>query len=386
MSITLKISLFFKALNDFNRFFEDSNRQARTLVFYSEKGIYLRYFEGLIQEILAKSNLEISYLTADIDDPIFGFENSRIKPFYIHNFEASLFPKLDSKVVVMTLPDLNRFYIKKTTNNVNHVYVFHAIGSTHLQYNFGAFDHYDTIYCVGPHQEVEIKKAEALYDLNPKELFKFGYPYLEKIYLEHQKYLKENPQNTGSKKKILIAPTWGKNCLLETCINELIPVLQKTDYEIFIRPHPEFVKRRAKIVERIKKKIRNVSNIHIELDLVSGINVHNADILITDWSGIAFEFAFGTERPVLFINTPLKIDNPKYQELGIEPLEIFARNKIGLAVDIDQLDNVKQILTSFINDYQAYHDKIIDFRSKYIFNWMQSAPTGAEHIINLCNQ
>lgn len=387
MSITSKISLFFKALNDFNLFFDESNRQSRTLVFYSEKGIYWRYFEGLIQEVLAHSDLEISYLTADNDDPVFQLNNDRIKPFYIQNFEASLFPKLDSKVVVMTLPDLNRFYIKKTTNsNVNHVYVFHAIGSTHLQYNFGAFDHYDTILCVGPHQETEIRKTEALYGLNPKQLYQFGYPYLEKVYLEHQKYLKENSQNEGSKKKILIAPTWGKNCILETCINQLISVLQKTDYEVYVRPHPEFVKRRGKVVNRIKNKVKNIPNVHLELDLVSGINVHNADILITDWSGIAFEFAFGTERPVLFINTPLKIDNPKYQELGVEPLEIFARNKIGLSVDMDQLDSIEKVLTSFNNEAQFYHDQIVDFRNKYIYNWMKSAPIGAEHIINLCNR
>lgn len=387
MSITTKISLFFKALNDFNLFFEESNSQARTLVFYSEKGIYLRYFEGLIQEILAKSDLEISYLTADIDDPIFKIGNKRIKPFYIHNFEASLFPKLDSKVVVMTLPDLNRFYIKKTTNkDVNHVYIFHAIGSTHLQYNFGAFDYYDTIFCVGPHQEQEIRKTEALYDLKPKTLFNYGYPYLESVYLKHQKFLKENPQNDDSKKKILIAPTWGKKCILDTCINQLILVLQKTDYEIYIRPHPEYIKRRGKVVNRIKNKVKNIPNIHLELDLVSGINVHNADILITDWSGIAFEFAFGTERPVLFINTPLKIDNPRYQELGLEPLEVFARNKIGLAIDMEQINNVEQILTSFNQDFQTYHEKILEFRNKYIYNWMKSAGTGAEYIINLCNQ
>ncbi|NLY75097.1 MAG: hypothetical protein GX075_07305 [Firmicutes bacterium] len=387
MSVTGKISLFFKALNDFNRFFEESNRQARTLVFYSENGIYLRYYEGLIREILNKSDLEISYLTADINDPIFRFENKRIKPFFIRNFEASLFPKLDSKVVVMTLPDLNRFYIKKTTNpDVNHVYVFHAIGSTHLQYNFGAFDYYDAIFCVGPHHEAEIRKSEALYGLNPKQLFQFGYPYLEQVYLEHQKYLKENPPKTGSKKKVLIAPTWGKNCILETCINQLISVLQKTDYEVYVRPHPEFVKRRGKVVNRIKNKVKNIPNIHLEQDLVSGINVHNADFLITDWSGIAFEFAFGTERPVLFINTPLKIDNPKYQELGLEPLEIFSRNRIGLAVNLEQIDQIEQILASFNADFQKYRDQIIDFRNKYIYNWMKSAAIGAEQIIELCHQ
>ncbi len=378
---------FFKALSDFNSFLEPGNKKARTLVFYSEKGIYLRYYEGLITKILEKSDLEICYLTADLKDPIFKYNNNRIKPFYINNFEASIFPRLDSKVVVMTLPDLNQFYIKKTTNSdVNHIYVFHAIGSTHLQYNFGAFDYYDTIFCVGPHQEDEIIKSEELYGLKSKNLIKYGYPYLEKVYLEHRKYLAENPKNDTGKKKVLIAPTWGKNCILETCIEKMIAVLQKTDYEIFIRPHPEHVKRRGKVVKRIAGKVKNIPNIHMELDLVSGINVHNADILITDWSGIAFEFAFGTERPVLFINTPLKVDNPRYQELNIEPLEIFAREKIGRAVNFDQLDSIGLIMNSFIDDFQEYRDQIINFRNKYIYNWMESTETGAEHIISLCKR
>ncbi|MGE5604903.1 MAG: CDP-glycerol glycerophosphotransferase family protein [Bacteroidota bacterium] len=377
---------FFKALNDFNSFLDPANKKARKLVFYSEKGIYLRYYEGLISKILEKSDLEICYLTADLNDPIFQTNNNRIKPFYINNFESSLFPRLDSKVVVMTLPDLNQFYIKKTNNkDVNHVYVFHAIGSTHLQYNFGAFDYYDTIFCVGPHQEQEIRKTEALYNLKPKTLINYGYPYLENVYSQHQRFLNENKAVEG-KKRILVAPTWGKTCILETCIDKLITALQGTEFEVFIRPHPEFVKRRRKVVNRIAKNLKRESNIKMELDLVSGINVHNADFLITDWSGIAFEYAFGTERPVLFINTPLKIDNPKYQELDITPLEVFARDQIGTTVDMNQFDNIVPILNSFSQESGIYRDRIVDFRNKYIFNWMKSSEIGAEYIIKLCDK
>lgn len=380
------MKLFFKASEDFNRFFEDNNKDSRKLVFYSEKGIYLRYYEGLIQNILDESDLEISYLTADINDPIFNYNNNRIKPYYVNNFEAALFPRLDSKVVVMTLPDLNRFYIKKTNNpDVNHVYVFHAIGSTHLQYNFGAFDHYDTIFCVGPHHETEIKKTETLYNLKPKELVRYGYPYLEQVYHKHQAFVKKTPLSPDkSQKTVLIAPTWGKNCILETCIKDIILALKETDYRVIIRPHPEFVKRRKKIVEKIKKSVRNIRSIQLETDLVSGVNVHNADILITDWSGIAFEFAFGTERPVLFIDTPLKIDNPKYQDLELEPLEVFARNQIGSSISFKEIPEIIQIMDSFIRDYSKYQTKIIEFRNQYIYNWLTSSKIGADYIINLC--
>ena len=71
-----KMFQFFKAMEDFNRFFEDSNKKARTLVFYSEKGIYLRYYEGLINQIIERSDLDICYLTADENDPIYKLNNN----------------------------------------------------------------------------------------------------------------------------------------------------------------------------------------------------------------------------------------------------------------------------------------------------------------------
>ncbi len=43
-----------------------------------------------------------------------------------------------------------------------------------------------------------------------------------------------------------------------------------------------------------------------------------ADVLICDISGIALEYVFGTERPVLFLDVPLKIHNPRFKELEKE--------------------------------------------------------------------
>lgn len=384
LSLSKRISLFFRALEDFNRFFDEKNKNLRTLVFYSEKDIYYLYYEGFINQILANSDLDICYLTSDHQDPIFKTDNNRIKPFYIGGFESSLFSRLDSKVVVMTMPDLNQFYIKKSINDVNYIYVFHAIVSTHLQYRFGAFDHYDTIFCVGPHHTSEIQKAEAMYQLAPKQLVNCGYHRLEKIFNDHQDYLRKNLQIKNSRKSILVAPTWGEHCILETCIKDLINTLGNTQFDVFIRPHPEFVKRRSKLVDQIAKIIKNIDNIKLELNLTSDVNIHNADILITDRSGIAFEYAFGTERPVLFIDTPPKVQNPRYQELGIEPLEVTLRNQIGLSVSMTEISKITGILNSFIADYDMYHAKIVAAREQYIYNWMNSAQVGADHIIKKC--
>jgi len=108
-----------------------------------------------------------------------------------------------------------------------------------------------------------------------------------------------------------------------------------------------------------------------------------ADLLITDWSGVALEYAFGTERPVIFIDMPRKIMNEKYTELDIEPFEAYVRNKIGVVVSAEELDHLSDIVDSVIADELKYKKEIIRLRDKHIYNLRNSAAVNAEQIL-LC--
>ena len=377
-SIIKSFKLFLKEVKHLNTLLNDANKSTRRITFYSEKDIYFQYYDGLIDSILTNSDLNVAYITSDPSDPAFHI-NTRIRPFYIKHTLNYAISRLDSKILIMTMPDLNNFFIKRSPNQVEHIYVFHAIVSTHMQYRSGAFNGYDTIFCVGPHHVKEIRKTEEIYHLAPKKLIHCGYQRLEKIYRDHQKFSKRT--SNDSQKIILIAPTWGDSNILESCIGEIISILSNTKFRVFIRPHPEFVKRRPSLLENIRKRLLNVRNIELELDLVSDLNVHKADLLITDRSGIAYEYAFGTERPVLFINTPLKINNPEYSKLDIEPIEVSLRSKIGKALLLSEVDRLEDTIHHLISSRQDYSRDIARLRSEYIFNWMESAQIGCDYVL-----
>ncbi len=372
--------LFIKELFDYILFISEEKKRLRTLVFYSEKDIYYQYYEGYIKYIIDHSDLDICYITSDINDPVFKMNEPRFKPIYFKEFLTQVILNLDSKALVMTMPDLDNLYLKRSKNPVNHVYMFHGVGSTHLTYYKNAFDHYDTILCVGPRDIEEIRKAEETYNLKRKNLINCGYYRIEKIYNDHQNFIKED----NSRRKILIAPSWNPGNILESCIDSLIKNLKDSEFDVVIRPHPEFIKRKWDNVVKIQKNIKGISNLTLELDMVKGTSIYQADILITDWSAISFEYAFGTERPVLFINTPPRVDNPDYKELGIEPLEFIVRNQIGKSVEIDDIGNIQSICKDFIDCKELYKNKIINYREKYLFNWLNSSKAGGEAIIELC--
>ena len=108
--------------------------------------------------------------------------------------------------------------------------------------------------------------------------------------------------------------------------------------------------------------------------------MHEADLLITDRSGIAFEYAFGTERPVLFVDTPLKEHNKNWRNLNIEPIELQLRNKVGVSVKLEALDNILPIIEDLLKNSNNWRETLKSMRSEHVFNWGCSAAEGAEYI------
>ena len=72
---------------------------------------------------------------------------------------------MDADMVIMTMPDLQNFHIKRSyvRKDVEYVYVPHGLDSLNLTMRTGSVDHYDAVLCVGPNQKEEIKKTEEVY-------------------------------------------------------------------------------------------------------------------------------------------------------------------------------------------------------------------------------
>jgi YidC/Oxa1 family membrane protein insertase len=285
-----------------------------------------------------------------------------------------LFSKLKADVFIMTMPDLGNYLFKRSTRVGIYIYIFHAAVSTHQQYNKEAFFNYDAIFCIGNYQNTEIRAVEKRYELPQKELISYGYPLLDELAIKKE-------SSSIAKPAILIAPSWFNGCIFDTCIEELLKRLSELNYSIILRSHPEYEKRKKKEFNRIKQLVQFFPQ--MEIDKMPDVTERLAttDILITDRSGIALEFAFGMKRPVLFIDTALKINNADYDELGIEPLENSIRNQIGISIspdNLNQLSNKLKELEFFGIDFSSKAEKL----SKELFyNSDESYQKGVEYIL-----
>ena len=351
------------------------------MVFYSESNGFYKYFKGFIEYLLEHTNITIHYITSDANDDIFKKEkeNPQIKAYYIgENRLITLMMKMDADIVVMTMPDLDNFHIKRSyiRDDIEYIYVQHDMGGTNMGMRKGSLNHFDTIFCSGPHQISEIRETEEVYDLPAKELVKVGYPLIDEIKEKYDSV--EHGENAI--KKILIAPSWQEDNILDTCLEELLDALKDRNYNIIVRPHPQEVRLKREYMESVRQKYES-EHVIVQTDFTSNNPVMEADMVITDWSGISWEYSFTTKRPVLFIDTPMKVLNPEYQRIKTVPLSVQLRDKIGKSIKLDQLGKAAEYVEFLMNHKEEYQEQITRLAETYIFNLGSSAEAGADYII-----
>ena len=363
--------------------FEKLADSERSIVFYAENKASMNHFKSLIFELTEKMNLQICYVTSVKDDPIFSSKNQRILPFYIGDGTArtKFFLTLKAIILVMDMPDLQTFHIKRSKKYpVHYVYLFHSMFSIHSYLRKGALDNYDTIFCVGPHHINEIRETEKMYGLKSKNLINYGYGRLDAL-LQEREYFQRTDSSINN--LILITPSYGNNNLLEKCGLELIDILLKSNFKVILRPHFRTLRDSTKLIDSIKEKFEKNPNFVLERGIIPSNLFHNSLCMISDWSGISLEYAFVLERPVLFVDVPKKINNTDFEKIHYKDIETNIRRDIGYVISPNEIENVPEKINSLFENSDKFRKQIRQVRSKTVFNIGGSAVVGAKHIAKL---
>ncbi|MCL2577720.1 MAG: membrane protein insertase YidC [Defluviitaleaceae bacterium] len=353
----------------------------KKLVFYALTGGQYKYYKTIIDYVVENSDIVVHYLTNDPEDALFKMNNPQIIPYYVSQRKTLfLMLKLDADMVLTTVSDLQNFHIKRSVvrDDIEYVYVFHAPISSIVQYKETAFDHFDTILCVGPHHSAEMRQREELAKIKKRRLVKAGYGLYDQL-LENYNSLHKTE---NKKTKILIAPSWQSENIFESCIDDILGQLIDRSYEIIVRPHPQFMVLFPERMEALVERYSANNEIIFELNFAGNDSIYTSDLIITDWSGIAYEFAYCTSKPCIFINTPPKITNTNYKQYGIEPMEHTIRNDIGISVEpADIREKLQPVIEKLLNDKGSFSEQIKETLSKYIYHPGRSGEAGGKYII-----
>ena len=369
---------------DYKRFFNTVNKH---IVFYSEGSGFYKYFKGAIEHILANSNAVIHYVTNDPDDQVFGLSERmpRLVPYYISQTRAiTLMMKMDADVVVTTLGDLDNFYIKRSyvRKDIEYIYMFHHCTSMIATSTVGEYTHYDTLLCTGPHQIPEVRAVEEFYHTKPKNLVGVGYDLIDSEIEAYQKLVAEGKAN-NEKPVVLIAPSWQEDNLLDSCIDDLLESLLGKGWKIIVRPHPEYTKRYRPRWEALLARYESIpgDELYFEKDFSSNEAIFTSDILITDWSSVAFEFTFSTLKPCVFFNTKMKENNPDWRQIDIEQTDVTLRNQVGVALEPAEAIHAGETVADMLANRERWTQTIEEIRSRFFFNLGHGGAAAGEYLL-----
>ena len=382
-------SIFGKEDNDIEKF-NELDLDERSIVFYSESSVILYpYVEEIIRE-LQNRDQKVCYLTSSKDDPILKNKNENVRVFYIGDSELgkmNFFLRLKAKMLIMTMPDLGSYHIKRSKEfPVHYIYTFHSMNSTHMEFQKDAFDEFDSIFCVGPYQVQELRATEQLYNLKRKNLVECGYGLLDKLLKLRSSFPEKKNLLKNNKKNILIAPSWGKQNLLESTGIELVKTLLDAGYHVTVRPHPMTSKKSPKTIKQIKERFEKNPDFLLDTNTSSFEQLFSSYALITDWSGIGYEYAFVCERPVIYIDVPKKSHNKEYEKIGLVPFEISIRDKIGEVVSVQNVETIPDRIEFLYNNSNNFENKIQKIRNDAIFNIGESGKVMASEIIRIISE
>lgn len=324
----------------------ETNDSRLPMVIFSDDKRYWNIFEPICKE-LEKRNFPIVYMTASEDDPALKAKLSNLKGEFIgsDNRAFARLNFLNADIVLSTTPGLDVYQWKKSREVGSYVHIFHAASDVTMYRMFG-IDYYDSLLVSGEYHITQIRALERQRNLPPKEIVKVGLPYMD----EMMKRVKAAPLVKNAVRTVLLAPSWGESAILNRYGAKIIDLLLATGYHVIIRPHPQSFKSEKELMESLMKAYPESEQLEWNRDNDNFEVLHRSDILISDFSGVIFDFALIFDKPIIYTDT--KFDKAPYDAWWLdEPLWTFeVLPSLGLNLKAENLEQLKELIDTCLED------------------------------------
>lgn len=328
----------------------DVNEKKIPIVIFSDDKRYWTVFEPLCREF-DRRGVDIVYMTASPDDPALKNPYEHIKGEFIgeNNKAFAKLNFLNATLVLSTTPGLDVYQWKRSKKVQYYVHMLHAANEIAGYRMFGT-DYYDALLLSGEYQVRDVRYLESIRNLPEKEIVKIGIPYLDEMYARLHKAQNTDIKSGKKERTVLLAPSWGKSAILSKFGERIIDVLIETGYSIIIRPHPQSFTSEREMLDTLMEKYPNSEKLEWNRDNDNFEVLKRADILISDFSGVVFDFSLVHEKPVIYTDT--KFDKGPYDAWWLKtPYWTFtALPRIGQELNEENLDSLKEMIDSCLSD------------------------------------
>lgn len=347
------------------------------LVIFAESKRYWNVFSSICEE-LEKRQFGCEYWTTSQDDPIFEKNYVYVKAVYIGegNKAFSKLNLMNAKMCLSTTPGLEVFQWKRSKSCDKYIHIFHNVAEPVLYRMFG-IDYYDIILVMGDSEEDYIRSLEKIRGLPEKQIVLVGSTYLDELArcIDNCDIKKQNDIPT-----ILLAPSWGEASITNRYGEKMIDALVNTGYNIIFRPHPQSFTSDKQLMDRLIKKYPDSDKFEWDRNTNNFESLLRADVMVSDFSGIIYDYAFCFNKPVIFSIAGLDLSVYDAWWLDGDSWSVKNLPNVGVELKTDDLADIKKVIDSLL-DNKEFHDRIQMLKSYAWKNMGDSSKLIADYII-----
>ena len=320
---------------------EKSSSKTLPYVIFSDDKRYWNVFGPICREF-DKRGISAVYMTASEDDPALKEQFDHVKCQFIGSGNKA-FAKLNllnADILLATTPGLEVYQWKRSKDVKFYAHILHMASDATLYRMFG-LDYFDALLLSGEYQIAPARKLEELRNLPAKELEVVGQPYMDGL-LARLKGADEQQNSDGV--TVLLAPSWGKSSILNRFGSKAIQALLDTGYHVVVRPHPQSYTSEKELLDRLMKEFPDSERLEWNQDNDNFEILRRSDIMISDFSGVMFDFALVFNKPVIYADT--SFDTAPYDAcwLDEETWTFSTLPKIGVQLTEDNLGQIKDVI------------------------------------------
>jgi hypothetical protein len=349
------------------------------LVFYNEGNQYFSTFQPLFKK-LKELNMEFSYLYSEEDDYIVN-EFPEIDSHYIGKGNKAFIylNSLSASMCVMTTPGLDVLQIKRSRGVKHYCHLIHSAAGV-AGYKVFSLDYFDSVLVQCDEDKLLVQRIETKRKTNKKDVRIIGTPYLD-FQIGNIRSL--NVKKTA-RKTVLLSPTWGKNGLLRNYgIKILEMILSSSEYDVIVRPHPQAVEYEGDVIDKIKERFDNVSNLTWDLNYDGLQSMSESDCMISDFSGVILDYIYLFEKPVISIPSIMSHDGLDYVTKDERFWYVNLYYEITYILGEEELPQLDRIIAKEIKGQRT--NDIESIKNRYCPYFGESSTQAAEEIRSIYN-
>jgi hypothetical protein len=312
------------------------------IVIYSEGNQYWNVFSPILDEF-ERRGVPVTYFTSSTGDPALTREWRVVTPEFIGEGNKA-FAKLnflEANVCLMTTPGLDVYQLKRSRGVSHYAHVLHDVGDATC-YRLFSLDYFDSVILSGEYQKKAIRELEAKRNLHEKELFVAGSTYLDML----GSRLSSTKRDKAASFTVLVSPSWGPSALLSRYGEKLLDPLVETGLHVIVRPHPQSKKSESATLSQLERRYEGRSNLEWDYSSENIATLARSDVMISDFSGIIFDYAFLFDRP--FFYAAADYDDEIYDSSDLEekPWKFKAIAEMGIELSASMFPDIGNLVKS----------------------------------------